>query len=583
MPRIHNKEHTVRIKIIGFLIIFAIAVLLVRMFTLQILQHDFFVTKAQQIYVSQSSIFDRGSIFLSSREGSPLAVASIMRGSNLAIDPTLISNPESVFSVLEPFLSNPDRENFIEKANQKNLRYREIESRVDSERTALIRNLNLRGVSTNAESWRYYPGEGLFSHALGFVAFDQNDLVGRYGLERFYDSVLSRNNQKQNINIFAEVFGNFGKSVEVFDVSEEENLYGDIVTTVEVKVQQNLEYVLKNTIETFDASGGFGVVINPQDGSVYAMASFPTYNNNEFNRVSDMAVFRNPVIENIYEFGSVIKPLVIAAGIDVNAITAETTYFDNGFIKIEDATIRNFDGRGRGTVTMRDILADSLNTGMVFSMQQMGRDNLRKYLLDFGIGERTGIDLPGEARGITSNLRSPRQLEYATASFGQGISTTPIALMRALSALGNGGYLVQPHVVRGIYDSVSGQPLKEFSYSKLDGGRVISQKTSEEITRMMVSIVDKNLGGGSFAIPGYSIAAKTGTAQIPNPQGGYYEDRNLHSLVGYFPAYEPEFLILLSLEHPKNVQFASQSLGTPFFDLVDFFIRYYNIPPDRAS
>jgi len=581
MPRVHNQEHVGRIKIVSFFVVLGILVLLGRMFVLQVSQHDFFVVQAEQMYVSQSSIFDRGSIFLSSRESSPIALASVVRGSTLAIDPTLISNPESVFSVLEPFLSNPNKEDFISKANQKNLRYREIERRIDPERTALIRGLNLRGVSTNAESWRYYPGDGLFSHALGFVAFDGDELVGRYGLERFYDSVLSRNSKKQNINIFAEVFGSFGKNEDFFDFNDDEDLFGDIITTVDVKTQQNLENFLRNTINTFEAGAGFGVVINPQDGSIYAMASFPSYNNNEFNRVSDISIFRNRVVENIYEFGSVVKPLVIAAGIDVGAINSETTYFDNGTIQIEDATIRNFDGRGRGLVTMRDVLADSLNTGMVFSMQKMGRSNLREYLLNFGIGERTGIDLPSEARGITSNLQSPRQLEYATASFGQGISTTPIALARALSALGNGGYLVQPHIVRGIYDSVSGEIIKDFSYSKFDQRRVISQQTSEEITRMMVSIVDKNLGGGSFAIPGYSIAAKTGTAQIPNPQGGYYDDRNLHSLVGYFPAYDPEFLILLSLEHPKNVRFASQSLSTPFFDLVDFLIRYYNVQPDR--
>jgi cell division protein FtsI/penicillin-binding protein 2 len=195
------------------------------------------------------------------------------------------------------------------------------------------------------------------------------------------------------------------------------------------------------------------------------------------------------------------------------------------------------------------------------------------------LGERTGIDLPSEVKGLMKNLESPRKLEYATASFGQGIYMSPIALTRALTALGNGGYLIKPHIVKKIDYEDSED--KIISYLKEEQPRVISGEAGEEITRMLVSIVDETLGEGSYAKAGYTVAAKTGTAQIPNPSGGYYEDRNRHSFFGYFPAYDPQFLVILSINHPKGVKYASQTLSDPFFDITDFIIRYYNLPPDR--
>lgn len=228
---------------------------------------------------------------------------------------------------------------------------------------------------------------------------------------------------------------------------------------------------------------------------------------------------------------------------------------------------------------MRDILAESLNTGMVFIMEKMGRSNLRDYFFAFGFGERSGIDLPSEVRGLVKNLESPRKLEYATASFGQGISVSPITLAQALSTLGNGGYLIKPHIVKKIdYEDIED---KEIFYPKEEQKKVIKTETSEEITRILVSIVDETLGQGSYAQAGYTVAAKTGTAQIPHPTGGYYDDRNRHSFFGYFPAYDPQFLVVLSINHPKGVKYASQTLSDPFFDITDFIIRYYNVPPDR--
>jgi cell division protein FtsI/penicillin-binding protein 2 len=227
---------------------------------------------------------------------------------------------------------------------------------------------------------------------------------------------------------------------------------------------------------------------------------------------------------------------------------------------------------------MQEVLNQSLNTGVAWIVDQMGKEDFREYFLNFKIGSETGIDLPNEAFGLIENLNSPRDVEYATASFGQGIAMTPIAATRALATLGNGGKLVTPHLVKRIdYDDGTS---KDISYP--DGHQVISEETSEEISRMLTVVVDDALGGGTVALPNHTIAAKTGTAQIPDPvNGGYYDDRYLHSFFGYFPAYDPEYIIFMYTVEPQGVRYASETLTEPFMDITKFLINYYSIPPDR--
>jgi cell division protein FtsI/penicillin-binding protein 2 len=412
------------------------------------------------------------------------------------------------------------------------------------------------------------------AHTLGFVAYSGDSLAGRYGLERTYNKELTRDKDNPYVNFFAEVFSNINKTLFKGDSKR-----GDIVTTIEPSVQSFLEKELANVRDTYNADSIGGIIMNPTDGSIYALSSLPSFDLNNFSQVQNPKLFSNPLVENVLEFGSVVKPIVMASALDAGVLKASTTYTDTGSVIVEKREIFNFDKKGRGPGTsMQDVLNQSLNTGMVFAYQKLGKERMRDYMLSFGIKEKTGIDLPNETSGLVANLNSPRELEYANAAFGQGIALTPVELVRALSALSNGGILVTPHLGKKIkYDDGTEEDLMYPTKQTK-----ISKETSEEITRMLVTVMDKSLKGGLGKIDNYSIAIKTGTAQVANNvTGGYYEDRNTHSFFGYLPAYDPKFIVFLYAVNPKGVPYAAQTWADPFLRVVKFLINYYELPPDR--
>jgi len=242
--------------------------------------------------------------------------------------------------------------------------------------------------------------------------------------------------------------------------------------------------------------------------------------------------------------------------------------------------IANYDGKGRGTVPMQEILNQSLNTGAAYVALKMGNEKFSEYMKNFGVGTETGIDLPNETTGLISNLDSKREIEIATASYGQGVAFTPIETVRALSVLANGGTLITPHIVKEI--EYQNGLVKKMSFS--NDKRVIKKETSEQITKMLTTVVDKALRNGTAKIPGYSVAAKTGTAQMTNEgQAGYVEGKYLHSFFGYFPASDPKFLVFLFHTYPKNVRYASETLTDPFLEITKYLINYYQIQPDRPE
>lgn len=568
-----KNNNVSRIRIVSFFIVLFAIILVTRLYYVQIVYGDEFSERADRQYARPSQLFDRGSIFLEDKEGRLISGAGLKTGFTVALNPSVLLNASTTYTALNSILEI-DEEMFFRRAGKTNDPYEEIARKVSLADAEKIEELDIKGLRVYKDRWRFYPGNSLAAQTLGFVAYDKDLLTGAYGMERYYNDVLSREGDNLYVNFFAEVFANLNKTI----FSQANERAGDIVTSLEPSVQIYLEGKLKDINAEWNSKLTAGIIIDPKSGSIYALGVFPTFDVNNFASEENPSIFSNPLVENIYEMGSIIKTLTMAAGLDSGAITAKTTYYDYGFLEIDGYKISNFDGKGRGRVNMQQVLSQSLNTGAAFVAKEMGTDKFAEYMKSYGIGEETGIDLPNESAGLISNLDSPRDIEYATASFGQGIAMTPIATVRALSILANGGVLVTPHIAKKI--NYRNGLSKKISFN--DGERVLKEETSREITRILVKVVDEALLGGTVSITNYSIAAKTGTAQIAKvDERGYYDDRFLHSFFGYFPAYDPEFLIFLYTVEPKQVRYASQTLTRPFIDIVKFLTNYYEIPPDR--
>jgi len=561
-----------RSRLIVFFVIFFAGAITTRLFWVQVVHGDYYSGEADRQYVSPASdIYERGNIYFQRQDGELISAATQVAGFKLAVNPSQIKDSQATYESLNSLVPL-NAEEFFAKVGKKDDPYEEIANRLTKEKAGAVAALKLPGVSLVREKWRFYPGANLAAHLLGFVGYQGDELAGRYGLERQYDSLLRRSETEPFVNFFAEVFSNIQQSF----FSEEERA-GNLVLTIEPQVQSLLENKLAEVQARYAADSVGGIIIDPRDGAIYALAALPDFDPNKFQEAKGNFVFTNPLVENVLEFGSVVKPLVMAAALDTGVVTAKTTYTDNGSVWVEQKEIFNFDKKGRGPgTTMQDVLNQSLNTGMVFVEQKLGKEKLREYLLGYDIKNKTGVDLPNETGGLISGiLKSPREIEYANAAFGQGIAFTPLALARALASLGNGGQLVIPHVVAEIkYENGKVEPMiYPTSPTKL------RPETAQEITRMLVTVMDKGIGK---PLEHWSIAAKTGTAQVAdNVQGGYYTDRNTHSFFGYFPAYEPEFLIFLYTVNPKGVRYAVTTWVEPFLDLTKFLLNYYDIPPDR--
>ncbi len=567
-----KTNYVTRIRIIS-IFIFMFAVLIVgRLYVLQIVDNDVYINKADRQYTSTAQkIFSRGNIFFQNKDGSLVSAATLQSGYIIAINPEVLKNPEEAYIKLNSIIP-VGHEDFIAKAAKEKDPYEVIDQHVDPVIGQKIGDLKIPGLQIFKEKWRFYPGGNTAAHTLGILGFKGNEYAGRYGLERQFEIELLRKDGAY-VNFFAEIFSNIKKVASASEESE-----ADIVTTIEPTVQMFLQSMIASTTERWSAQETGAIIMDPATGEILAMESFPTFDPNHPSDVKNVNVFSNPLIESVHEMGSIIKPLTVAAGIDAGVITAKSTYYDKGFVMINNKKVSNFDGKDRGVVSMQDLLSQSLNVGAAHVESLLGNKRFSEYMYSFGLGEKTEIELPNEGRNLVGNLNSNIDVDLATAAFGQGIALTPVSTIRALAVLANGGYVVKPHLVKKMLFKIG--TTKETVVSL--GTPVLKKETTEEIARMMVYSVDKVLSNGTLRLPNYSVAAKTGTAQIAKPGGGgYYEDQFLHSFIGFFPAYNPKFIIFLYTINPKGARYGSETLTSPFMETVKFLINYYEVPPDR--
>ncbi len=566
-----------RIYILSLVALLFSAIVIVRLFNIQIINGDDYSRRANSQYVKpQSDILSRGTIYFQEKTGNSVSAASLKTVYIVAMNPNILANSDDAYFKINS-VAAIDKTDFSKKASLKNDPYEVVTKLDDKDLADKIKILNIPGISIYKENERFYPGGKLASHVLGIVAQSKDDgdhFAGRYGLEKYYEPVLARDNQSLSVNFFAEMFSNVKKTVSN---SGQSTLSGDIFTSIEPNVELSLSKELVALQEKWNPDSVGGIIMEPKTGRIIAASFLPDFDPGNFSIEKNISVLSDPLVENVFEFGSIMKPLTLSAGIDAGVITPSTLYDDKGFVLLNGKRIENHDHLAMGKVNMQAVLDNSLNTGAVFVMQKLGREKFRAYMDDFGLGKKTGIDLPDETTGLTKNLSSKYDIDYATASFGQGIALTPIGILTALSSLANGGIMMKPRIV----DRVDSNIGISRNVDTVTVGRVLKQKTAEQITGMLVHAFDNGLLGGKYKINQYSVAAKTGTAQIPEPGGGY-GNKNLHSFFGYFPAYNPRFSILLYMVNPKNgARFSSDTLPTPFVNLTKFLLNYYDVPPDR--
>ncbi len=568
-----SNIHRIRIRVI----IIAVAVLggliIARLFMLQIIQSKEYRARAQHQYVTPTGdSFDRGTIYFTSKDGTTVSAATIEDGFKAAINPSLITDPQQAYNAVNA-VTPTSLTDFLNSAAKKNDPYEEVATHLDQQQADTLTADKIPGLTLYRSKWRSYPGGSLAAKVLGFVSYkNDNTLVGNYGLEQSYNDVLSRNDGAFYVNFFAEIFANIQSSIFKNTATT-----GDVVTSIEPTVQAQLEQTVAGIQQKWSSQSVGGIVMDPYTGAIIAMAQVPSFDLNNYGAEKDPSIYTNPLVQSDFEMGSIIKPLIMAAAIENKVVTPQTSYTDAGSVIIGGKTIYNFDKRGRGPgTTMQDVLNQSLNTGMIYVEQHMGQSMFKDYVENrYQLGKKTGIDLPGEVNGLMTSLNGSNDVNYATAAFGQGIATTPISIVRAWASLANGGYLVTPHIATAI-DEQDGT-VKTLDYPK--SGPLLKPETLATIDNMLIHVVND---GYHREQQNYTVGAKTGTAQIAMPGGaGYYNDRNLHSMIGFFPVSHPKFLVYFYNYYPKNILYSIQTLGDPFMSTVQFLGNYYTIPPDK--
>jgi len=312
-------------------------------------------------------------------------------------------------------------------------------------------------------------------------------------------------------------------------------------------------------------------------GKILAMANWPEFNPNDYGNVKNINVFINSAVQSLYEPGSVFKAITMAGALDKGVVNPQTTYNDTGKVEISGKIIENALKRAEGVQTMTQVLEKSLNLGAIFVQQKLGKDDFKSYVEKFGFADKTGIDLNGEAKGNISNLKTNHDLEFATAAFGQGIAVTPLQLVVAYAAIANDGVLMKPYIV----DKIISTDGKQDVTNPVEIRRVISSDSASRLSAMLVSVVE-NGHTQRAGVTGYQIAAKTGTAQIPDPKTGkYLEIGTIHTVLGFYPAFNTRFAMIVKLDKPIGAQYAESTSAPLFGEIAKYVLNYYEIPPSK--
>jgi stage V sporulation protein D (sporulation-specific penicillin-binding protein) len=567
-----------RISFLYASVLFVAIICVVRLFDLQIRRGEEFSRRGEaQQFGGKTTYADRFDIYFTTKDGDKVPAAVTQKGWKIFVSPKKLTE-EQTQKIITFFSDKPQFESLIKLENlsqKKKDPYEELFRRISEEDKKIIENAKLEGIRFTKDEWRLYPGKSKAAQTLGFLSFDGQTTKADYGLEKFYDTLLEKPVTLNSKQVFALAFS--GKQAQ--EIVGNKEFHGSLVTSIEPTVQERLDGNLAETIENYKPETAAALVMDSQNGEIVALSVANAFDPNKYGEVTNFADFKNPLIQSDYELGSIIKPIIMTLAFEMGGISDTTNYYDAGFIKVKDRTIYNFDKKGRGSTTMREVIKQSLNTGMVFAMQKMNYKKVRDRLTSLGIREKVNVDLPYEAKPLTSNLDQLRDVEYANISFGQGLAITPLSMVRAFSSIGTKGMMVTPHVGKAVITNQGIQTPLE--YPKKQG--LFNPVSAEKVTNILEELIDVSHKKNAPLLKDYSIAGKTGTAQMTAQNGGYARDKHIHSFLGYFPAKNPRFTVYYILVDPKGVRYASESLSKPFMKTIEFLATYYNIAPDRLT
>lgn len=554
-----------RLRATFLVILLSFFLIVARLFYWQVVKASELSSLGQQQYGGVITIApQRGDI--KSSDGFPLATSKVTY--LVFADPKEITDKKKTFDTLVSMLDVDSASVSAQLSLDKY--WVPIASNVDLKTKAKLEALNLSGIGFEQEYSRFYPEASMAAQLLGFVGKDdQGNDKGYFGLEGYYDLLLK---------------GKEGSAVQLHDatgkpilakINQESSVTdgSNLILTINRAMQFLVERKLKEGIEQYGASSGMVVVMDPTTGGILAMASFPSFDPRDYQDFSQ-DIYKNPLITNLYEPGSTFKPIVMSSAFNAKVVTPETKCNTcAGPVQIGDYTLHTWNDKYFPNTNMVEVIQHSDNTGMIFVAQKLGVDNMLNYLDKFGIGNLTGIDLQGE---VSPNLQPANQwypVDLATAGFGQGISVTPIELLDAIGAIANNGKRMEPHVVAGV-EAPDGT-LTNISPKVLD--QPVSEATAKVMTEILVNAVDK--GEASWArLKGYRIAGKTGTASIP-VAGHYDPNQTIASFVGFAPADNPKFVMLVILNRPTVSIYGAETAAPIFFDISKDLLSYFGIPP----
>lgn len=564
-----------RVEIIIGAIFFVGILLIVRLYFIQVISHDKWVAIAEnQHNAFQELSADRGEIYIHDGEDRyPLAVnreyqmlyaspKDVIEKDRAAVELSRILKLDA--SVIKDKLDRPDDPFEI------------IKKRLSDEEIAESKALNLKGIDFLPEEYRYYPGGELASQVIGFASLGENGKAGGYGIESSEDDIL-----RGETGTVSQEKDAAGRWLPLSDRTIVSPKNGDsLLLTIDRVIQYETEKILKDSVEKYEADSATAIVMDPKTGNILSMASFPQFDPNMYGEEKSYSVFLNPTVSMPYEPGSVMKPVTMAMGIEEGKVSPTTEFVDPGSVSEAGYVIHNAENKVYGKSTMTKVLDQSINTGVIYVEKLVGNQKFNDYFSSFGFGERTGIALPAELAGSKRNLDNIRSnISFFTASFGQGVTATPIQMLNAYAVFANGGKLVKPHII----DRIIHPDGQEEKIQPEVIRRVVSEETSRAIGTMLRSVV-VNGHGKRADVPGYLVVGKTGTAQVAKSDAkGYQDGASIGSFVGYAPLDDPRFVVLVKLDNPKKVEWAESSAAPTFSQIMKFLLEYAKIKPTEET